>query len=144
MDRAGYGDSPAQEVIGWPTDVDNVIELLSEYNGAHLVGQSYGAVVVLLAAGRRPDLVHSLVAIEPPLYSIAADQPAVRAALTSERRLREAADEIRNYSQYDYVLVNREVAASVDTLQSIVRATRSRRDRMEEQIRPILESFENG
>jgi guanylate kinase len=61
-----------------------------------------------------------------------------------ERRLRAAAEEIRNYSQYDYVLVNREVAASVDTLQSIVRATRSRRDRMEEQIRPILESFENG
>ena len=94
MDRAGYGDSPPQEVIGWPTDVDNVIELLSEYNGAHLVGQSYGAVVVLLAAGRRPDLVHSLVAIEPPLYGIAADQPAVRAALTSERRLREAAHEM--------------------------------------------------
>jgi len=94
MDRAGYGDSPAQEVIGWPTDVDNVIELLTEYNGAHLVGQSYGAVVSLLAAGRRPDLVHSLVAIEPPLYSVAADQPAVSAALTSERRLREAAHEM--------------------------------------------------
>jgi pimeloyl-ACP methyl ester carboxylesterase len=94
MDRAGYGDSPPQEVIGWPTDVDNVIELLTEYNGAHLVGQSYGAVVSLLAAGRRPDLVHSLVAIEPPLYSIAADQPDVRAALTSERRLREAAQEM--------------------------------------------------
>jgi hypothetical protein len=33
-----------------------------------------------------------------------------------ERRLREAAEEIRNYSQYDYVLVNREVTVSVDTL----------------------------
>ena len=52
------------------------------------------------------------------------------------RRLREAAEEIRNYSLYDYVLVNREVEASVDTLVSIVKATRSRRDRMEEQIRP--------
>ncbi len=58
-----------------------------------------------------------------------------------ERRLREAAEEIRNYSLYDYVLVNREVEASVDTLVSIVKATRSRRDRMEEQIRPILETF---
>ena len=27
-----------------------------------------------------------------------------------ERRLQDAAEEIRNYSQYDYVLVNREVA----------------------------------
>ena len=49
-----------------------------------------------------------------------------------QRRLHEAAEEIRNYSQYDYVLVNREVAASMDTLVSIVKATRSRRDRMEE------------
>jgi len=61
-----------------------------------------------------------------------------------ERRLRDAAEEIRNYSQYDYVLVNREVEMSVDTLVSIVKATRSRRDRMEEQIRPILETFRNG
>ncbi len=58
-----------------------------------------------------------------------------------ERRLRDAAEEIRNYSNYDYVLVNREVAASVDTLVSIVKATRSRRDRMENEIRPILDTF---
>jgi len=61
-----------------------------------------------------------------------------------ERRLRDAAGEIRNYSVYDYVLVNREVATSVDILVSIVKATRSRRDRMEQQIRPILESFKNA
>jgi len=42
------------------------------------------------------------------------------------------------------VLVNREVESSVDTLVSIVKATRSRRDRMEEQIRPILETFRNA
>ncbi len=61
-----------------------------------------------------------------------------------ERRLKEAAEEIRNYSQYDYLLVNREVDASTDTLVSIVRSVRSRRDRMEQQIRPILETFEDG
>jgi len=58
-----------------------------------------------------------------------------------ERRLREAADEIFNYSQYDYALVNREVEPPVDTLMSIAKATRSRRDRIEQQIRPILETF---
>ena len=57
------------------------------------------------------------------------------------RRLHDAAGEIRNYSLYDYVLVNREVAASVETLVAIVMATRSRRDRMEDEIRPILETF---
>jgi guanylate kinase len=61
-----------------------------------------------------------------------------------ERRLHDAAQEIRNYSQYDYVLVNRDVETSVDTLTSIVKATRNRRDRMEEQIQPILQTFRNA
>ena len=60
------------------------------------------------------------------------------------RRLHDAAEEIRNYSLYDYVLVNGQVEASVETLKSIVKATRSRRDRMEREIRPILETFENA
>ena len=58
-----------------------------------------------------------------------------------QRRLSEAAEEIRNYSQYDYVLVNREVQASVDNLVAIVSANRSRRHWMEQQIHPILETF---
>lgn len=58
-----------------------------------------------------------------------------------ERRLQEAAEEIRNYSQYDYVLVNGDVTASVDNLVAIVSANRSRRAWMEQQIRPILETF---
>jgi guanylate kinase len=61
-----------------------------------------------------------------------------------ERRLREAAAEIRNYSDYDYVLVNASVNASVERLAAIVEATRSRRERMEREIRPILETFENA
>jgi guanylate kinase len=60
---------------------------------------------------------------------------------TIERRLREAADEIRNYHQYDFVIVNHQVEESVATLAAIVRAERVRRSRMEEQIKPILESF---
>jgi guanylate kinase len=59
-----------------------------------------------------------------------------------QRRLRDAANEIRNYDQYDYVLVNRQVEESVGTLLAIVKAERVRRVRMEEQIRPILHSFE--
>lgn len=58
------------------------------------------------------------------------------------RRLREAAEEIRNYHEYDYVLVNHQVDESVDSLASIIKAERVRRSRMEELIRPILASFE--
>jgi guanylate kinase len=59
-----------------------------------------------------------------------------------QRRLREAAEEIRSYQQYDYVLVNHQVEESVDTLTAVIKAERVRRIRMEEQIRPILKSFE--
>jgi len=58
-----------------------------------------------------------------------------------ERRLRAAAEEIRNYQAYDYVIVNRDLAESDATLSAIVRAERVRRTRIEEQIRPILDTF---
>ena len=60
-----------------------------------------------------------------------------------ERRLRGAAQEVRKYSQYDYVLINKELDVATAGLQSIVQAERIRRVRLEEQVKPILESFEN-
>ena len=58
-----------------------------------------------------------------------------------ERRLRGAVDEIGNYRQYDYVLVNQDLDESVMRLKSIIEAERIRRVRMEEHIRPILDTF---
>lgn len=60
------------------------------------------------------------------------------------RRLRSAAEEVRNYTQYDYVLINRDLEECAKDLEAIVRTERLRRVRMEEDIRPILESFEDG
>ena len=59
-----------------------------------------------------------------------------------QRRLEGAAAEVRNYTQYDYVLINREIEESSARLASIVKAERLRKARMEEEVRPILESFE--
>ncbi len=60
------------------------------------------------------------------------------------RRLKGAAEEVRNYTQYDYVLINRELEDSTARLSAIVRAERLRKARMEEEVRPILESFEKN
>ena len=57
------------------------------------------------------------------------------------RRLQAAADEIRNYEAYDYVLINRVLVEAEATLSAIVRAERARRERIEDQIRPILDTF---
>jgi guanylate kinase len=59
-----------------------------------------------------------------------------------QKRLRKAADEIRNYTSYDYVLVNDDLSRSTETLSAIVAAERVRRIRVEPVVRSILASFE--
>jgi guanylate kinase len=61
-----------------------------------------------------------------------------------ERRLRGAAREVRNYTQYDYVLINRDLDECARDLEAIVRTERLRRVRREEDIQPILDSFGEG
>ncbi len=85
--------------------------------------------------------------ILPPSRQVLEQRLRSRSQDTEEviaRRLKEAVDEIRDYSQYDYVLVNEDVESSVENLVAIVNANRSRRKWMEEKIRHILETFENG
>ena len=91
---------------------------------------------------KRPDAVS--IFILPPSRKVLEERLRSRGEDSEEvilRRLNDAKAEIRNYTNYDYVLVNREVEASVDNLVAIVNATRSRRDRMESEIQPILETF---
>ena len=59
-----------------------------------------------------------------------------------QRRLRVAAAEVLNYTQYDFVLINRNIEEASARLATIVEAERLRKARMEEEVRPILESFE--
>ncbi len=79
-DRPGHGASPDP---GRPDDAvadgEWAAELLGE--GAHLVGHSFGGLVALAAAAKRPQAVHSLILIEPALLKVAAHKPAVRAML---------------------------------------------------------------
>ena len=57
------------------------------------------------------------------------------------RRLQGAVEEINNYHQYDYVLVNDHLDQSVRTLSAIVTAERVRRDKVEQQVQAILSTF---
>lgn len=78
-DRRGHGESPDYVGHGFEVGVADVLELLGD--GAHLAGVSYGAIVAMLAAARRPDLVKSLTLIEPPAFHLAPDHPAVQALM---------------------------------------------------------------
>jgi len=57
------------------------------------------------------------------------------------RRLEHASREIRDYSAYDYILVNDQVDRSAEKLKSIVVAERCRRQQAEPLVRPILRTF---
>jgi pimeloyl-ACP methyl ester carboxylesterase len=67
--RAAYGPHPITTREDFEQDALLVADLLFE--GAHLVGHSYGGVVALLAAAARPAAVRSLTLIEPGATSVA-------------------------------------------------------------------------
>ena len=76
VNRRGFGNSPPTEREDFEVDAVDVAEALGD--GAHLVGHSYGGVVALLAAARRPEAVWSLAVVEPPAFGLVADRPEVR------------------------------------------------------------------
>ncbi len=61
-----------------------------------------------------------------------------------ERRLRAAAGEISRSKDYDYVIVNRDVDEATDNLAAVFKAERLRRDKKDDEIRRILETFEEA
>jgi guanylate kinase len=58
-----------------------------------------------------------------------------------QRRLQVAREEVAAYSEYDFVVVNDEVAAAVERLRSIVIAERARLRRMEGEATRIVRTF---
>jgi pimeloyl-ACP methyl ester carboxylesterase len=74
VDRPGFGQTPGLERVDFDAEAPLLADLLQE--SAHLVGHSYGGVVSLLAAARRPAAVRSLTVIEPPAFRVAAGHPA--------------------------------------------------------------------
>lgn len=84
-DRRGYGQSPAAHGEDYLVDADDLADLMS--TGAHLVGHSYGGLSAIIAAARRPEATLSLTLLEPPVTSIAQDDPAWRALVDDVRQL---------------------------------------------------------
>jgi pimeloyl-ACP methyl ester carboxylesterase len=73
--RPGFAGSPPLERGDFEAEAPLMAELLGD--GAHLVGHSYGAVIALLAAARRPEAVRSLTVSEPGSLRVASGIPAV-------------------------------------------------------------------
>lgn len=95
VDRRGFGASPANGRVDFERDADDVAELLRD--GAHLVGHSYGGVVSMLAAARRPNAVRSLLLIEPPAFGIARGNEAVEQLIANISEAAASTDDPAEY-----------------------------------------------
>jgi pimeloyl-ACP methyl ester carboxylesterase len=73
--RGGYPPNRPLERIDFEQQAVELEPFLEE--GAHLVGHSYGGVISMLLAARRPDAVRSLTVSEPPAFGVARGNPDV-------------------------------------------------------------------
>ncbi len=100
VERSGYLPHPPRARIDFEEQARELADLFAE--GDHLVGHSYGGVVSLLAAARRPGLLRSLTVSEPPAFGVARGHPAVEAFLEQFHR---APREPRAYLEFFLPLV---------------------------------------
>jgi acetyltransferase/esterase len=83
-DRRGFARSPLDGPVGdkLAADVEDAVALIEHAGGsARVLGSSSGAIVALHLLARRPDLVTTLVAHEPPLFPLLPDGHAILAQL---------------------------------------------------------------
>ena len=73
--RRGYEPSPRAERQDFVADVKDLDRLVEP--GDRLVGFSYGGLSASIVAGRRASELRALVLIEPPLFSLAPDDPLI-------------------------------------------------------------------
>jgi len=72
--RRGFPPGPEIDRVDYEDEAVWLEALLEP--GTHLVGHSYGGVIALLAAARRPELLRSLTVVEPPAMAIVRGDPA--------------------------------------------------------------------
>jgi pimeloyl-ACP methyl ester carboxylesterase len=90
--RPGFGTSPELTRGDFDQEAPLIAELLGD--SAHLVGHSYGAVIALLAAARRPAAVRSLIVSEPGLLRLAAGDPIADAMIAQGEEMYRRGPEI--------------------------------------------------
>src|SRR5687768_14618981 len=84
-DRRGHGQSERGDQ-GTRRDQEDDLAALIEGLGnapAHVAGTSFGASIAIGLAGRRPELVRSVIAHEPPLISVVASDPGIQPLLAT-------------------------------------------------------------
>jgi pimeloyl-ACP methyl ester carboxylesterase len=74
-DRRSFPPNPALDRVDFEDEAVWLEDWIEP--GTHLVGHSYGGVIALLAAARRPGDLRSLTVVEPPAFGVARGNPVV-------------------------------------------------------------------
>ncbi len=101
-----------------------------------------GAKIVL---GKMPQAVS--IFIMPPSFEALSYRLTNRATETREQlslRLRNSFDEVLEYEDFEYVVINDEIAAATRRLETIILAERQKRVRQTDAIQDILNSFDTS
>lgn len=110
LKRTGFDAVEPPQATDFAADAEIVLNELG--GGGHIVAHSVGAVAAMMAAVKQPEVVRSLILIEPLLLSLTADLPATAAFCTRLEGLRERSAE----------LSDEEYLAEFNTLMSVVTA----------------------
>jgi guanylate kinase len=113
-----------------------------------LLADGHDVVLVIDVQGARKvraaGVPTSTVFVMPPSFAILEQRLRGRSKDSEpeiQRRLQVARDEVEAFSEYDFVVVNDDVAAAVDRLRCIVIAERARRQRMQGAAEEIVRTF---
>ncbi|MEO8219566.1 MAG: alpha/beta hydrolase [Specibacter sp.] len=110
LKRTGFDAIEPPKATDFAADAQIVLKELGR--GGHVVAHSQGAIAAMMAAVQRPDLVHSLILIEPLLPSLTADHPATAAYSTH----------LADLVARSRVLSDEEFLAEFNTLMAVVTA----------------------
>lgn len=83
-DRRGHSQSERLQGQGYvDEDIEDLIGLAEHFNlaPAHIAGNSFGAIIVLKTAVKRPDIFKSMTIHEPPLLGVLKENPAAQEIL---------------------------------------------------------------
>ena len=83
-DRRGFPPNPPVDAVDFEDEAVWLEDWLEP--GTHLAAHSYGGVISLLAAARRPAAVRSLTVVEPPAFGVARGDPAAEAFIEAGER----------------------------------------------------------
>ena len=137
MDSAlGRGEAPTLAALA---DAVVTCAQAAGHERLALVGNSFGAQVVVEAALRHPERVESIVLLGPTV------DPAARSLVVQAIRwLRNAPDELKQYSAFDYVIINDAINRASSQLASIIDAERARCMRQEGLVRTVIQKFKSN